>query len=447
MTRAPQRWRAPFRWALRILGRALARPIRFGYRLLRLLPGRLRERRIFVLGPLGLLALVGLMKVRGGEPPPPLEPFEPLDSGSLAIVAPNALGAGEPITVRVNGEFTDGEEVTLLVESTYAHARLDERAANGIAVFAIEGDDAPASGVVTLTAIAGERTGHGSIAVLPGPAVDPLELFLGPRTIEATNDTATMIVVLAQDEFGNPVAEGTPVEVRVTRPDLQSQAFVISTEGLVAWSRIISETLAGRSKVAVTVDEGRGKELDFLEVAGSPDDFLLELVDPPVPADGRSLVRLRTTQLIDEYGNTLPDGVTVFADVNGPGGIRRLHSQVIKGVAEFTLEAPSRPGTESVIVHASGTLSPPLLVPFGPMVTGYDVRASTDIDGVRISVGPIVSTLGAYIPDGTPVVVSSEFGAREYPSFNGEADIIIPATSDPITVDVLGFERTVQVGP
>lgn len=383
--------------------------------------------------------------MRGGETPPP-EPFEPIAAGELSIVAPRALGVGEAFRVDVRGELDDGAPVTVLFETGYAHRRYDGLAADGLVQFEIEAAAGPASGVATITALSGDRTGHSTIELIPGTAVDPLELFLGPRTVEATNDTATMIVVIAEDEFGNPVVDGTEVAVRVTRPDLEAEAFSIETDGLLAWSRIISGTLSGRSKVAVTVDDGRGKELDFLEVAGSPDPFLVEALDPPVPADGRSIIRLQTTELADRFGNVLPDGVSVFADVVGPGGTRRLRSQVIKGRAEFTLEAPSRPGTESIVVTASGTTSPPLLQAFGPMVTGFDVAAGPDIDGVRLTIGPVVSTLGAYIPDGTPVLVTTASGVAQYPTFNGEADIVIPATSEPITVEVLGFERTLQVG-
>lgn len=406
----------------------------------------MRKRRVLLLAPLALVALLGLMKLRGGAPLPP-EPFVALAANELTITTPDSIAAGEALTVSVTGDFEPDTEVVMLVETGYGHHQLVDVADDGGAEFTIDPIDTPASGIITLTALAGDRTGHATIEQVPGTAVDPLELFLGPRTIEATNTTATMIVVVAQDEFGNPVQDGTEVEVRVTRPNLESQTFTLETDGLLAWSRIISETQAGRSKVAVTVDDGRGQELNFLEVAGSPVPFLVEAIDPPVPADGRSLIRVRTTELADEFGNVLPDGIKVFADIVGPGGTRRLHSQVIKGQAEFTLEAPARPGTETVTVHASGTISPPLLVAFGSMVAGFDVTATTDIDGVRLSVGPVISALGAYVPDGTPVIVTTEFGESEHPTFDGEADIVVPATSDAITVAVLGFERTIQVDP
>lgn len=414
-----------------------------------MVPEPLRRRRVVLAAPILLLvAFVGLTRLRGGEPVPPPEPFDEIAANALIVDAPGEVSAGSGFEVAVRGaELADGDDVTLIVETAYRTLRTSSPVRSGQATFEIEAIDGPASGIFTLTAISDRLAGSATVDHVAGPAVDPLELFLGPRTIEATNAHATMIVVVAEDEYGNPVEDGTAVDVTVVRPDLENATFTIETDGLLAWSRIISGTLSGRSKVSVSVGDARGKELDFLEIAGSPVPFLVEQVDPGVPADGRSLVRLRTTELADEFGNVLPDGIDVFADVQGPGGTRRLRSQVIGGQAEFTLEAPARPGTETVIVTASGTVSPPLLVAFGPMVTNFSLDATTDRDGIRLDVGPIISTLGAFVPDGTPVNVTTEFGESSHPTFDGEASIVIPDTREPVVVEVLGFERTVQVSP
>ena len=123
-------------------------------------------------------------------------------------------------TIEPSSSQSQRASTGLLIETGYAHQRKDVAVDNGVALFDVEPTDGPASGVVTLTALSGDRTGHSTIELIPGTAVDPPDLFLGPRTIEATNDTATMIVVIAEDEFGNPVVDGTEVAVRVTRPDL-----------------------------------------------------------------------------------------------------------------------------------------------------------------------------------------------------------------------------------
>jgi len=149
--------------------------------------------------------------------------------------------------------------------------------------------------------------------------------------------------------------------------------------------------------------------------------------------------------LIDEYGNALPDGIDVFADMTGATGVRRLKSETIKGVAEFAIEAPGRPGQASIVVNASGTQSDPLILEFEPMVDDMPVSVVTDLDGMVISVGPVFSTLGAYIPDGTFVNVDSEFGPSQHPTFNGEVAITLPLTTEPVELELLGYRRTIRV--
>lgn len=393
--------------------------------------------------------LIGVMKMRGGGPAP-FELSQAIAADELTVEAPIEVPVGTEYEVTVGGldpTTDDGEttEVTLLVDSGYRVRQYAATVEGESATFVIEAIDGPAVGVTTLTAIDGNRTGHATTTLVAEMASDPLELFLGPRTIEATGETATMAVVLAVDRFGNPVPDGTPVTYRVTRPDLAAEESEVEIDGLISWTRILSGTFAGRSKLAVDVDGAGGKELDFLEIAGTPESFGIFTVDPAVPADGRSLVRVRTTQILDNYGNAVPDGLDVFADMSGSTGVRRLKSETVKGVAEFTIEAPSRPGPATVVVKVSGVASEPLVLDFAAMVTEMAIDVVTDMDGMVISVGPIFSTLGAYVPDGTPVLVTSEFGESSHALFNGEVQITLPLSTEPIDLEVLGFERLIQV--
>lgn len=403
------------------------------------------------LGFLPVLAIVGLQLRGGGEIP--LQLSESIAAGELTIEAPSEIDAGDGFEATVSGlniEVADGQvveerSVTLLVDSGYELRQFDAPVDGDAHTFEVPSINGAASGVMTLTAIEGLRTGAANVTIVAGEASDPLELFLGPRTIEATGDAATMAVVLAMDRYGNPVPDGTPVTFTVTRPDLAVASGEAPVEGLISWARINSGTLAGRSKLAVTVDEAGGKELDFLEIAGTPESFSVFTVDPPVRADGRSLIRVRTTQIVDEFGNALPDGIDVFADMTGATGVRRLKSETIKGVAEFAIEAPSRPGEASVVVKASGTASDPLILEFEAMVTEMPVDVVTDLDGMVISVGPVFSTLGAYVPDGTFVEVESEFGPAQYPTFNGEVSITLPLSTEPVELELLGYRRTIRI--
>lgn len=402
-----------------------------------------RWRRLVTILAVAVL-LAGVSRLRGG-PPPPIEPFETLATETLEFEVPGSVDVGEPIPVRISG-VEDAGTTHLTVDSGYGLRVFEAPVVDGRSRFDIPAFDVPAVGVIALTASAGDATARSEITLVAGPAVDPLESHVGPRTIETTTESRTMVVVIPEDSIGNPVSDDTAVDVTITRPDLDVEGFTIFTDDLLAWRFIESQPVAGRSRVGVSVDGASSKELDFLEVAGVPDPFSLEVPEAIPRADGRSIVHIRTEQLLDRFGNVVPDGTSVFADVTTDGSNRRIVAQTIGGEAEFAIEAPSEPSTLEVVVNALGRLSEPAELVFDPMIDQFDTTTEPHPDGVLVRVGPIVSLLEAYIPDGTPV--SIEVGAEiiERPTFNGVAEVVVPSSAETITITVLGVERTVQVG-
>lgn len=390
-----------------------------------------------------VVIILGIGALRGG-PPPAIVPFQTLETEALELEMPLSIDVGEPIPVRVSG-IGDAETAHLVVDSGYGLRQFEADTEDGQAQFEIPAFDVPAVGVIALTAIAGTATARSEITLVAGPAVDPLESHVGPRTIETTTDSRTMVVVIPEDSIGNPVSDGTAVDVTITRPALNVEGFTIETDDLLAWRFIESQPVAGRSRVGISVDGASSKELDFLEVAGVPDPFILEVPEAIPRADGRSIVHVRTERLLDRFGNVVPDGTTVFADVTTDGSNRRIIAQTIGGEAEFAIEAPSEPSTLEVVVNALGRLSEPAEIVFAPMIATLDVDTEPHPDGVLVRVGPIVSVLDAYIPDGTPVFFEVDGELRDRPTFNGVADLVVPESADSITVTVLGVERTIQV--
>ena len=204
----------PARWALRVL----ARIIRFNRIVLKIVRRFVKPqpKHALILVP---ILLFGLMKLRGGGPPP-LELHQPILANALTIEAPAEVPVGTPYTVTVSGlqgadepeadepspneqtadEQTeddtevdgaevdgtaDGPTVTLLVDSGYQLREFTAPVEGDTVSIEIPAIDGPGAGVTTLSAIEGDRTGHANVNLIAGGAVNPLELFLGPRTIEA----------------------------------------------------------------------------------------------------------------------------------------------------------------------------------------------------------------------------------------------------------------------
>ncbi len=269
------------------------------------------------------------------------------------------------------------------------------------------------------------RVASATVEIEPGPPIDPMDAYLGPRTVIADGAHFVMIVTVPTDRFGNPVEPGTVVDYTVTRADLEVEQADAPTEHLLSWFEVFSNTVAGRTRIGAQVEQVSGvlpsstnsdpssddgpvtaSERTFLEVAGIPVAHSLELLDAVPVADGQALIRARTSVLEDRFGNVLPDGTVVTLDADGVGGIRRLNSQTNGGRAEFTYEVPEQPGRVTLKATASGVSGEPLVLRFEPAVESFNAWMEPQLETVLVHVGPVRSIRDSYVPEGTVAEVT-----------------------------------------
>ncbi|MEM7285997.1 MAG: hypothetical protein AAF480_06560 [Actinomycetota bacterium] len=363
----------------------------------------------------------------------------------LEISLPDLVGAGDDLEVTVRGVGSDGGDVLVVLDTGYGIDRRSAPADGDVVTVGFGRLATPASRVLLVTAIQGDRVADAAFRIAPGRAIGPTDVYLGPRTVVADAEHFTMIVAVPEDRWGNPVADGTAVEFTVTRADLSQGTVDVETEHLLGSLEIFSGTVAGRTRVATDVDGAGAAERDFLEVADLPRLFELRAVDAVPPADGHTLIRIATDVLIDANDNVMPDGTSVTLDATGVTGVRRIFGQTIDGVAEFTVEAPGAPGSATFQANASGVESGPLELDFPPAVTDFGVDVAIVEAGVEIRVGPVRSVRNSFVPDGTVAVVTIGDVVHEIELLLGEGSLIL-RTDDrpgPIQVDVLGHSERI----
>ncbi len=330
-------------------------------------------------------------------------------SGSLPVSAPETAEVGTTVTVSVGPvEAPDNTTVNLVTIGSYGMRLYQELFTGGSVQFVLPPEHTAHSGVVTLLASSGGARGTTTLTLEPGRPVGPITPLVGARTIVADGKHWSMTTVVPFDALGNPVAEGTPINIRALHPGQNLEEQVVRVQHLLAWARIYSGTRAGRTTITARTEQAFGPEEVLLEVAGWPVPFAITADPRTLPANGRDLVVLRTDVMHDRFGNVLPDGTLVTFVVEEPDQEpRRIPAYTIQGQAEARLQAPLEPGIANVRGVVYSVESEPLRITFtaGPAVGTFPVTAevSAELGAVVLGAGPLLAQLDQYVPDGTPV--------------------------------------------
>ena len=368
-----------------------------------------------------LFGLLALLALSGCAPGAAEAPAAPTLSGALTLETPAAVRASAPVPVTIaRDDAPDGLAVTLAAQGSYGMRVYGGVFAKGRAIITLPGEHTRQTGVVTLLARAGTARGEGQVEIRPNPPADPVQPIVGPRSVAADGEHETMALVVPFDDYGNPVAEGTPLTLRILHPGDVLEQQTLTVTNLLAWGWVSSRTRAGRAVVSASVGDAHGPDATYDEVPTWPAPFDLSASPLNLPADGRQLLTLRTDLIRDRFGNPMIDGTLVTFVVEVAGSEPRfVPAYTVDGAAEAQLQAPTEPGTVTVRATLYGVDSRPLTLSFaaGPAVGTIVVKAQVNArDGfVALSAGPLLAALDQFVPDGTPVefVLTGPGGAQQ----------------------------------
>ncbi len=356
----------------------------------------------------------------------------------LSIGAPEEVIAGTSISLTL--ESDGAGDVRLDVIDAFATTTLTVAVLDGnTPVFTsieIPGAMTRSSGIVSFRAVGalGEQATTSTV-VLPAAATDPLDVLVGPRTIVADGADETMAIGFVTDRFGNPILDGSPVELTIVEERGAVTVLDAVMDGGLAARLIGSGTVAQRVELFASIDDGAlaSRSVDFAEVPGPAsivDVGAPELADrtDPLVADGRSFVDVVTGEIDDRFGNQLPDGHLVRLQTRGPDGVGQLTARTIDGIARFSVVAPRLPGTVTITAQSDGTSSGAIELDFDPAISEIPVDWEWDDNVLAVSIGPVLDHVGSVVVDGTPAsVVVSGLGI------------------DPVDVELIDGRATVSV--
>lgn len=388
-------------------------------------------------GRLFSLALCGLALVTAAAVPSSAQ--QPDD---LRVSAPASVVAGDAVRIEVSGD--DGPATVVISQGI----RFDVAAVvinDGRAVVDLDPALTRLAGLTTVTARQGQQEASTEVTIEAGPAVSPILLTVGGRSIVADGADRSMAIAIAADQFSNPLADGAVTSLRFRRPDGSIETATVRNSTLLGWHRISAGTLAGTTSVVATHGAAASATVDLRETAGAPVAFDL-VVSAATELEGRGDRVVRTSRVVDAFDNVLPDGTAAVFTTSGPGGTGRAVVKLVDGVAELRMPVPNQPGVVAVRARI-GSTEATANVSFDRSVQDLPVAArATGIGTVSITVGPVFDGLGGFVTDGTEaVVLVGDDVVGRASLLDGMATVEAVTQATEVTVIVRGVRATAEV--
>ncbi|WP_268762364.1 beta strand repeat-containing protein [Fontimonas thermophila] len=318
-----------------------------------------------------------------------------LDLGSSSVPA-----GGDDVTVRATVLDTAGAPVAgLTVGFTATRGTLSAASAltdsDGVAEVRLT---PPTDiGSVTLAAVASGFRAEATLSVVPGPADAAQSIIAAdPAAILADGNSTSQITVVLNDAFGNPLADGTPVQLTTTRGQLLNTVSTLASGRATFTLRSTPGT--GTATVRVVGVPGLSVPVAFESAsAGDPASIRFSVVQTRISVAGvgqTDQTQITVTVLdssgnpIDEsrYGNSALNNLRAQL-VSRPDGGESLtgtdaSSTVVSNDASGIVDVRTRNGT-AILTLRAGTLPGVVQVRFSVLeFTGTDFNVPADVAAV-----------------------------------------------------------------
>ena len=245
---------------------------------------------------------------------------------------------------------------------------------------------------------------------------DTLLLFVGEKSMTAGKGEG-MSAIFGLDALGNPIADGLNVDFFFTS---DQETLQDATSDGLSFVEFFAGDRAGLFQASAATANRQTERLVY-RINADVETAQVEFDTEQALILAHTLVgRLRTAPILDGLGNTLGNGYGLTFSLVGADGERALiPAMVAKGSAEVSIltaglgqdhelqasiGSTNSEGQELTVeqVRAEGNL---------PLIADY----AEDLGLLSLTWGPITTTAGALLPDGTPIsfqVLPAGGGAR-----------------------------------
>ncbi len=318
------------------------------------------------------------------------------------------------------------EECSLIWRSVFGdHLLKGDLISKGVIRFYIPKELTNKSGFVNVLIYEkGELIQNSELFIDPLEAVGKSESFLGPRSLIIDKDQKTMMSVIPLDKFRNPMPDNYPTRFNFKYPKEKKSSDLTKVQDFVAYKYFLPSSKIGKLYVAANSGSSNSQEEEILIEAGHALDFNIEVEDLYPYADSRQHVVLKSSKILDAYGNSIADGTLInFLIIDKSGKRSYYNAFSIGGIVKVAIENPSVATQWNIQASLYGsTKSNQLKLNFISTVVDFEMN----LDGRTLIVGPVIGILGQIIRNGTKAEVILNDETYEVELIDGKVIYEIP---------------------
>jgi hypothetical protein len=265
----------------------------------------------------------------------------------------------------------------------------------------------------------GHTTASTSFHIKPLQPFEQIASYGGPATIESSGIDWHLITTIPKDPYGNPVADGTEVDFSLLYPGGAMIQRKEKVESLLTGIRINSITKAGKIYIGAKSGTAHAVEREVLVTPTWPTNFELEVLEFFPIADQRQVVRLRTSIILDRFGNTIADGTIInFVKEEDKGRINNYVSFTVSGRAEVQIENPNYETIWEVYAFIDQSVKSETKKLY--FQTGdIEIPIAYVKQKRSFRIGPITGLLNQFVPNGTNIEIEFK-GPNVLKYYSGE---------------------------
>ncbi len=361
----------------------------------------------------------------------------------IKLFAPEGFVVGEKIIASITTLGSVPQEATLLIDNGLTIMTLGVSTNKQQTLKALWLQQA---GRYTLTVIQQNKIlGTKSFSLEASTLIEPLEIYTGPTTILVNGQEESMLTYIPADKYDNGITEARPINYNTTVGFLTSPTD--SVRNMISYKKLSADVKAEKIILGVSTDALSSTEQVVEKISDWPDKIEIEAIRHYPYADNRQYTRLKTKPLSDKYGNQVADGTLITVTQNLDTKLTATYKCiVIDGVANAYLRNPNRAGTYTYQATVGRVQSNKLPLTYKQLVDSipHQYTAATN----ELMVGPLISTQGQLVPDGTAVVLTTSKQIITGETVDGKVILDLQSlseTRDAATLSIGGLQTSIEL--